>query len=96
MDTFHDEDILLMQLHHVALEVFTSFLEIEAWNFHFLSFQKVVQLTSEEIQIHCSQSLKIIFAILITRCKLPLHKVIIEFYHLRIQSQDAALQGQTL
>ena len=46
MDSFHDEDILLMELHHIALEEFASFLEIEARDFHFLTGKKVIELLS--------------------------------------------------
>ena len=38
-----------MELHHVALEIFTAFLEIEARYLDFLSVEKVVQLAAEQI-----------------------------------------------
>ena len=94
MDSLHDQDILLMELHLPAFEIFLSFLEVKARNIDFLTVQEIVKLLSEEIQIHRTETFEIIFSVLVPRSHLPLHKVVVQFDDLRIHSQDTALKGK--
>ena len=48
MNTFHDQNVFLVQLHHVAIEISLSVFEIKSWDLHLLAIEKLVQLFAEE------------------------------------------------
>ena len=50
MDTFHDEDILVMKLHHITAEISLALLEIEARHLHLLAVNKLIELLAEEVK----------------------------------------------
>ena len=92
MDTLHDEDVLLVELHHVAAEATPSFLEVEAGNFDRLAFQELVELLSEEVQVHGAQCLEVILAFLVDRRAVSVDEVVVQFDDLRVHPEDAALE----
>ena len=96
MDSLHDEDVLLMELHHVAFEILSAVFEVKARKLHLLAFQQVVELASQKVQIHCSERLEVIFSILVTRSELPVYKVVVQLDDAWIQAEDAALERQSL
>ena len=94
MDAFHDEDVLLMKLHHIAFKVLAAFLEVKARNLDLLAFKKIVQLTSEKVQIHRSECLEIVFAVLVARSLFALHEIVVQLDDTRVHAQDTALEGK--
>ena len=96
MNSLHYEDVLIVKLHLVTVEISPALLEVEARNLHLAPLEQLVQLLSEKIQVHGTQSLKIILPFLVTRSEFPVHKIVVQLYDLRIQAQDAALDGKTL
>ena len=85
MDSFHYEYILLVQLHEVAVKTSFPFLEVEAWMIYFLHFQKLVQLLSDEFQVHGLQGLEIIFSVRIDRCQMSVDEIVVKLYYLRVE-----------
>ena len=47
MNAFHDQDILLVQLHEITLEILSSLHEIKSWNLHSFTLKEFVKLSSE-------------------------------------------------
>ena len=96
MDAFHDEDVLFVELHLVAFEEFAAFLEIEARDLDFLAGEKVIELLSEKLEVHGTETFEVIFTVLVTRSELPVYKVVIELDDLWIEAEDTALKGESL
>ena len=78
MDAFHDEDVLFMKLHHVALEIFASFLEIEARDLDFLARKEVIELLAEKLEVHGPETFEVIFSVFVARGELSVYKVVIK------------------
>ena len=96
MDAFHEEYVVLFHLHEVACEMPAPFLEVESRQFHPFSVEQGVQLAAEEVKIHGSEGLEVVFSVLVLRRILPVHEIIVEFYHFRVQAEHLALDGEPL
>ena len=96
VDAFHDEDVLFMELHHVAVEISLSFLEVETGNLDLFSVQKVVELFSEEFKVHGLECLEVVFPVCITRGQMSVYEIVVQLYHFRIESEYPALDGESL
>ena len=93
VDSLHKEYITRGQTHALAGCLTLSCHEIETRQFHFLSVKKGIELLAKEIYIHPVERLEIVLSILVARSFLPVHKVVVQFYHLGIEAEHPALLG---
>ena len=94
MDSFDHQHIVAPQLKFVALILFLSGQKIECGQGYFLSPQKRLHLAVEQLNVHGSQTFKIIVAVFIPRRVFPFHKIIVHSDRMRFQSVRHQLDRQ--
>ena len=96
MDAFHDQDVIVFEAHpSEAIGRAPALLEVEAGDFHFFAGEQLVDLEVQVFQVHGIQALEVEIAVLVARGLLPVYEVVVQFDDLRVESEDAALEGDT-
>ena len=94
MDALHNQNVVFLKLHPVALETPGARFEIEFWYFDFLTPKQLVQLKVEKVQVHSVERLEIIVPEFVLRSVFPVNEIIVQFYHFRVHTQNLALLCQ--
>ena len=71
MDTFHHQDVVLLQVHLLPLEDRLSLLEVITGQFNLLPCQQRIEVLSQKLQVHSLQGLEVVIAKLVLRRSLP-------------------------
>ena len=94
VDAFHDEDVVLVQLHEIAFEERFPLLEVIAREFHPAARQERVEVVPQQFQVHRFQRLEIELAFVVQRRPVAGHEIVVQFDDLGFHAQDAELLGQ--
>ena len=95
MDALHKEHIFRLKMNPFTALHASSRSEIVARELNFLASEQSLQLVIEKFYIHSFKSLVVILTFLVTRSPVPVNKVVVKFYDLRVEAEYAALDCQS-
>ena len=77
MQTFHDNNSVVLELKFVAAELAFAGLEVETGQFNLLTVQQVSHLLAEERQVECLNVLEIPITVLVERRIFAVDEIVI-------------------
>ena len=94
MDSFHKQHIVLFKLHTAGfIENRTARLEVELGDYDLLACKQIVQILVQQVHIHSTQGLKIVFAVFVLGSMLAVQEVIVQLNDFGVQPEHLTLLG---